>query len=403
MAMAGREDAGAERLGRGRQQRGLQQDRLHRQPAGDDLAVRTEPGRGDRGHPVCDRDCGRRGRRASMGSRARSTARRRSGIPALTPRCRSAASARTRCAATRRTTQWLAMEVSGLSSQASFTMQIGVPTVSAIAFFRIADQLRLPPRDGTHDRALSLGHRARSPRASAGARKDRTLDQMPSADRARAAARVSQGSAPRARCAGQADQARPRGPAAPCGRPTDAPRRTRQDDHRQRLAWHLQRRRARRPDHRGPDRARRRTGRLCADHDGDNGHQRELDGDAPGRAVAAGRSRVRRWRRRSELGLGHGHRDRPGQGRAAEDHPTSGALGRQHPNRRSLAGGYLPPGGALVRLRIGAGSAFTTYGVREHVGGDGRFTTTYTFGSATPRSLRQLVFFRQRVQLRIAS
>jgi hypothetical protein len=45
-----------------------------------------------------------------------------------------------------------------------------------------------------------------------------------------------------------------------------------------------------------------------------------------------------------------------------------------------LEGGYLPPGGALVRLRIGAGSAFTTYGVKEHVTGNGRFSTTYTFG-----------------------
>lgn len=45
-----------------------------------------------------------------------------------------------------------------------------------------------------------------------------------------------------------------------------------------------------------------------------------------------------------------------------------------------LRGGYLPPGGALVRLRIGEGSAVTTYGVREHVHGNGRFTTTYHFG-----------------------
>ena len=34
-----------------------------------------------------------------------------------------------------------------------------------------------------------------------------------------------------------------------------------------------------------------------------------------------------------------------------------------------LEGGYFPPGGALVRLRIGEGSAAVTYGVREHVGG----------------------------------
>ena len=46
-----------------------------------------------------------------------------------------------------------------------------------------------------------------------------------------------------------------------------------------------------------------------------------------------------------------------------------------------LVGGYLPPGGALVRLRIGQGSSFQTYGVQEHVTGNGRFTTNYTFGA----------------------
>ncbi len=46
-----------------------------------------------------------------------------------------------------------------------------------------------------------------------------------------------------------------------------------------------------------------------------------------------------------------------------------------------LDGGYLPPGGALVRLRIGEGSSFTTYGVHTHVEGNGRFSTTYTFGA----------------------
>jgi hypothetical protein len=46
-----------------------------------------------------------------------------------------------------------------------------------------------------------------------------------------------------------------------------------------------------------------------------------------------------------------------------------------------LLGGYLPPGGALVRLRIGQGRSYQTYGVQEHVTGDGRFTTTYTFGA----------------------
>jgi hypothetical protein len=46
-----------------------------------------------------------------------------------------------------------------------------------------------------------------------------------------------------------------------------------------------------------------------------------------------------------------------------------------------LLGGYLPAGGALVRLRIGQGSTYQTYGVQEHVTGNGRFTTTYTFGA----------------------
>jgi len=49
-----------------------------------------------------------------------------------------------------------------------------------------------------------------------------------------------------------------------------------------------------------------------------------------------------------------------------------------------LEGGYLPPGGALVRLRIGHGSRPLTYGVQEHVEGNGLFTTTYTFGAGDP-------------------
>jgi hypothetical protein len=46
-----------------------------------------------------------------------------------------------------------------------------------------------------------------------------------------------------------------------------------------------------------------------------------------------------------------------------------------------LVGGNLPADGALVRLRIGQGSSYQTYGVQEHVTGNGRFTTTYTFGA----------------------
>ena len=57
-----------------------------------------------------------------------------------------------------------------------------------------------------------------------------------------------------------------------------------------------------------------------------------------------------------------------------------------------LVGGYLPQGGALVRLRIGLGSAHTTYGVKEHVTGNGRFSTTYTFGAGDPRVHRSYWF-----------
>jgi hypothetical protein len=57
-----------------------------------------------------------------------------------------------------------------------------------------------------------------------------------------------------------------------------------------------------------------------------------------------------------------------------------------------LLGGYLPPGGALVRLRIGSGSSSTTYGVKEHVSGTGRFSTTYTFGAGQASSYQTFWF-----------
>lgn len=51
-----------------------------------------------------------------------------------------------------------------------------------------------------------------------------------------------------------------------------------------------------------------------------------------------------------------------------------------------LKGGWLPPEGALVRLRLGYGPAKITYGVKEHVRGNGVFEVTNTFGSG-PASL----------------
>lgn len=49
-----------------------------------------------------------------------------------------------------------------------------------------------------------------------------------------------------------------------------------------------------------------------------------------------------------------------------------------------LVGGYLPPEGALVRLRLGYGNARITYGVQEHVAGDGIFEVTNSFGPGPP-------------------
>jgi hypothetical protein len=57
-----------------------------------------------------------------------------------------------------------------------------------------------------------------------------------------------------------------------------------------------------------------------------------------------------------------------------------------------LLGGYLPARGAVVRLRIGIGRSFQTYGV-QRVGGSGRFTTTYTFGAGLP-SVHRTYFFQ---------
>jgi hypothetical protein len=59
----------------------------------------------------------------------------------------------------------------------------------------------------------------------------------------------------------------------------------------------------------------------------------------------------------------------------------------------NVLGGHLPKGGINVRLRIGIADDKTTYGVREHVKGHGRFTTTYTFG-AGPASIHRRYWFQ---------
>jgi hypothetical protein len=57
-----------------------------------------------------------------------------------------------------------------------------------------------------------------------------------------------------------------------------------------------------------------------------------------------------------------------------------------------LLGGYLPPGGTLVRLRIGYRSTYNTYGVEEHVTGNGRFSTVASFGPGDPSVFRTYWF-----------
>lgn len=59
-----------------------------------------------------------------------------------------------------------------------------------------------------------------------------------------------------------------------------------------------------------------------------------------------------------------------------------------------LAGGRLPPppAGELVRLRLGYGRAYTTYGVKTDVTGNGRFKVSFTFGSGPASVVRHYWF-----------
>jgi hypothetical protein len=72
--------------------------------------------------------------------------------------------------------------------------------------------------------------------------------------------------------------------------------------------------------------------------------------------------------------------------------PSKVAWGHSVQIKGRLFGGYLPAGGVNVRLRIGLGSDRVTYGVQEHVSGDGRFTTTYTFGAGEASIYRRYWF-----------
>jgi hypothetical protein len=68
------------------------------------------------------------------------------------------------------------------------------------------------------------------------------------------------------------------------------------------------------------------------------------------------------------------------------------AWGHRVTIKGKLLGGHLPAGGVNVRMRIGLANAKTTFGVREHVRGNGRFRTTYTFGAGPARFHRRYWF-----------
>jgi len=72
--------------------------------------------------------------------------------------------------------------------------------------------------------------------------------------------------------------------------------------------------------------------------------------------------------------------------------PRRVAWGHSVRIKGKVLGGYLPTGGINVRLRIGIANNKTTYGVHEHVRGNGHFTTTYTFGAGPARIHRRYWF-----------
>ena len=124
------------------------------------------------------------------------------------------------------------------------------------------------------------------------------------------------------------------------------------------------------------------------DHVGD----RMVGRDAPGRPVEGRRGGLQRGPDDRRVGLEPGRADYSAKIRLLSVSPTQVAWGGTIHLVGQLYDGYLPLGGALVRLRYGEGKAQTTYGVKEHVGGTGRFTTTYTFGQGVARVHRRYWF-----------
>ena len=73
--------------------------------------------------------------------------------------------------------------------------------------------------------------------------------------------------------------------------------------------------------------------------------------------------------------------------------PQQLAWGQTVTIKGRLLGGYLPAAGINVRLRIGIAKANITFGVKEHVSGNGNFTATFTFGVGDP-SIHRIYWFQ---------
>ena len=120
-----------------------------------------------------------------------------------------------------------------------------------------------------------------------------------------------------------------------------------------------------------------------------NGTWRAKLPPGPSRIVEAVYAALRRPRER----LGAGARGRAGEGEAAQQSRPprvawGGTVRITGQLRRRLPAGRRGAGAAADR----AGSTYQTYGVQEHVTGNGRFSTTYTFGAGQASSFQRFWF-----------
>ena len=274
----------------------------------------------------------------------------------------------------------------GVSAMRSFSMSIRVPTISGIAFTAIADRLRchrVEKRIRVPARTVIVRRHHKRVRVRRPAH-IKIVHVTKCHPRIVVKHRIVVVTIHRhGKGSGSAAQDHPRGRPAPPRAQAQTEGRLRPRHDCQRMAGDLRRRRARRPGGRRAERPRNGGGSFTpvawATTASNGGWTAQ---------IPAGPSRL------IEADYGGAANVEPSlSGQVTETVPAKVKLLRVVPRRVAwgktvritgqLVGGYLPSGGALVRLRIGLGSAHTTYGVQEHVTGSGRFSTTYTFGAGT--------------------